>query len=125
MSVPLTVRPYAPGGEQNAPGCTPVACAGLWVVLWGVGLWVALRGAGALVGRSVGDRAAEVSIATGLGVSVAIAAAILLEPAALGVALPPQPPVSKTRPVHAAAINVLPGVIRSVSRAGTGRETCW
>jgi hypothetical protein len=86
ISVPFEVCPYAPAGEQNAPGCTPDAIAGFLVVLCGAGflgagffaagLWVTGPAGGlsfgffASLGGSVGAGAAEtVGYASGLALT--------------------------------------------------------
>lgn len=82
IRVPFTVRPSAPLGEQNAPGCTPFCTDGA-VVLTGVGfgfgLGAVVRG-GLVVFRAAGVRegvgfaaALVVVTADGLGAAVGLA----------------------------------------------------
>lgn len=90
ISVPFTVVPNAPTGEQNAPGCTPVCRdgvvgfgAGFFVVGFGLGLGLTVVGFGAglglaLVGAGVGDEVAVVGGGLGVVASTAGSAAVVV-----------------------------------------------
>jgi hypothetical protein len=102
ISVPFTVRPIAPCGEQNDPGWTPdlIAGRGACVVLFGVGFGVrlttTLRGVGftrVLVGVGV-TVTVTVLVAVTVGVGASATAAVAVGAGAADRVADEQPAVS-------------------------------
>lgn len=115
MSVPALVVPYAPRGEQNAPGCTPLR--GAFVVFDGRGL-----GFGVALCVAVGRGFAFEVVAAALGLSSTVAAGVgsrvvvaaicsdapLVAPRLFGLGSSRNAPVMLAPPTHRTMVTRMP-----------------